>query len=235
MKTEILSKNPGYFAKSFRADLKKAEEADEQVINSVAAWLGELADLDDFADIDNWIPASQKTRMSIDDLQDLLGPIMWMVNTCREESAQVEDLIDDLKETGILEDTESGHNLEKTILSLAHAARRLLEEADARTGPSLPLLYISRIRTRCIAVSEFDKGFNVDEDDPKTYKPTLKRIHPRLTLELEFKDKAREPVGILLTPKTLRDLKKWLDLAEVELRATEDAVSSREEVVKENA
>jgi len=223
-KTNLLEKNPVFFDADFRDDLKALKSASPAVIKSLAKWLATVESADDLGDSDKWIPVLKETGLVLDALQKVVKPVLWMADLCARKHVSMADLVDDLAESGIVGNGAQRKATKQKLLALGSPLEPLLQKAEVKASPELPLLYVKAIKTRCVFISEFDKEYNLETDTASSYKPGLRSLHPRVTLQLTFRDEAHEPIGILLSPSNLKDFKGFLEMAEVQLKAAARAL-----------
>jgi hypothetical protein len=225
VKTGILEKSPAFYRSELRADLKAVTEASDSVIGTLSKWLASVRSTEQFSDSDKWVPISRQTGIPLDDLQSIVGSVVWVTSRCAEQDVRLADLVDDLAEAGILGDEPKFRGRAKhNILALGTPIEPLLRNLAAEVSPELPLLHIQSFNTRCVFISEFDEEFDADKDPIQSYKPSLKCLHPRVTLRLTFHED-HDPLGILLSPGNLKQLKMFLDAAEIQLRVASQMVS----------
>ncbi len=220
MKTNMLSEHPSFLEKDFRDDLEALASASPEMVVAIRNWIASLSEWADTEDDRKWIPLARETGKTIDELQTLFRPIRWISLVCQNDRLALSDVLDELHESGLVGDKD----LRNMLAGLLNALERLVRLAYDVVAPSLPLLGIRRIRTRCILVSEYDKEFDVGEDAPETYRPSVDALHPKVILELEFRDKEHKNIGIALSESDLEVVTKWLTLARVQLAALTQAV-----------
>src|SRR3989442_7960501 len=103
MRTRILQDNAAFFGKQFRADLAELGQVTPEIRGAIVAWLSNLHDIKDYADAETWIPISRETGRTIEDLKKLVQPAFFIAQRSAEARVEIEDLISDLQEAGILD------------------------------------------------------------------------------------------------------------------------------------
>lgn len=215
----VVGKNSGFFTDEFRRDAELLGKADDRILGSIQTWLEGLKNYDSYSENDDWIPLSKETGKTIDDLVSLLRPASFIASVCLDEKVEALHLLEALAAENIAAAPEANRPRVAAIVSrivfLLNASRELHS-----TGSRLPLLKIKGIRTRCVSVSEFNEGFDVDRDEPQRYNPRVTKIHSGVTLELTFHDEKQHPLGIQLGPDDIRVFRRWLEFAEIQLKTT---------------
>jgi len=228
----MLEKNPAFFSAEFRADLKVVAEAPDPVIAEIAKWLCTINSAKQLSDHDAWIPLLRKTGLVVEDLQKIIGPIFWIASRCLEKSVSMLDLGNDLIEAGVLTGATSEQTKQK-ILEIGKSIEPLIRKLEVESSPELPLLHIKSFKTRSIFVSEFTEEFEPARDKIQDYKPVLKSLHPRITLQLTFHEDF-DPVGILLSLENVKELRTILELAEMQTKTSLQMLSPDKVVTPEH-
>jgi hypothetical protein len=223
MKTSALSEHPSFLDKEFRDDLAVFASAGDDVVNAIGDWIASLNDFDDTAEDKKWIPLARQTGKTIDELQTCFRPVRWISLVSQQDGIAVAELLDDLAEAGVISD----ESLRGRFLRLLGPLETLIERTSDVTAPSLPLLEIKEIQTRCVLVSEYDREFSTGEDTVETYKPSVHALHPRVVLELKFWGKESQKVGISLSERNLETMSKWLTFAGVQLKTLKEAIPEK--------
>ena len=224
MKTKFVEKAPGLFDKDFRAELKRLAQAPQATVDSIRKWLSTVSDPSDLVTERTWIPLARETNETIDDLRDLLRPVSYVARVGAREEIELVDALDDLVEGGVVTESDHGTGFRDRLLSLVQPLHAIVAARLSTSHPRVPLLKIEKLRTRCILVSTFDREFDIDKDSFDDYQPTLKRLHPVTTLEMEFWDDAHDNIGIALSGEDLDILLKWLTFAKIQTQKAEEAI-----------
>jgi hypothetical protein len=132
----------------FRDDLKALKSASPAVIKSLAKWLATVESAGDLGDSDKWIPALKETGLVLDDLQKVVKPALWMADLCARKHVPMADLVDDLAESGIVGKGAQRKATKQKLLALGSPLEPLLQKAEVKASPELPLLYVKSIKTR---------------------------------------------------------------------------------------
>lgn len=222
---KILSEEPIFFTKDFPDDLSRLAHLTESNISAIKEWLSSLEDYSSLSSAEAWIEVSRALVLPIEDLQQALRPIGLIARLCVKHDVGTNNLIEHLEQRGIFAGDDDISKVRELLQLLTPPMVVLLKVADEAIGPDLPLLYIKSAKTQCIIVSEYKVDIDFKADDPQKYKPRIKKLHTRTTLELDFVDSNKEPVGILLTPESLRDLRNTLEAAEIEMAVTDKYIN----------
>ena len=215
MEPTALLKDSGFFTKKFQEDLRSLQQANDSLIQNIRNWLEEIKTAEDYEQDDKWARLSSTTGLTLDDLQCILRPVIFIASRSVENNISLEVIIAELRDANATDDFKTVSN---RLRLLGEPLSRLFQNLSDYTSPTLPFLYIENMHTSCIFVSGFEKDIDLQHDDPSMFRPTLKALFPRVSLELSFKDQ-EEPLGILLSRKELRALRKQLDLAEGQMKA----------------
>ncbi len=230
MKTNVLEKNPAFFSSELQSDIKRVAATKDETIDAISAWLRGIDAIESLSDSERWVPVSQKTGVLLDDLQKIVACVGWITSRCAENDVRLADFLEDLKEIGVFgpepQEQEAAKN---KLLALGKPLEPLLQKLVIKSSPELPLLHVETFKVRCIFISEFDQEFDPKKDSPTTYKPNLKYLHPRITLRISFHEE-QEPIGILLSPENIRDFRKYLELAELQLAVASKMISQQKVV-----
>jgi hypothetical protein len=207
-----------FFHKQFVDDLDLLAKASDDEVSTLREWLSSLASESDLSDARNWSEIASKMLRPFEEILRLFGPCLAISDESLDESVDVDEVLKALSDIGVFGHGEAQKQLLARVRPLCNI---FIKWRLARPRPpSLPLLNISRIHTRCILTSEYDREYNVTRDTSDSYEPSLLRLHPAVTLHLRFRDEQHEPIGVVLTPAELRSLKRRIELAEVQLKTT---------------
>lgn len=216
MKTNAISENPAFLQEAFRDDINALGQLDATAIQGLTQWLNEAKDYRELEDDKRWTTLAVTLRQSIDEVRKCFRPVRFMAAVSVEDRIPVPDLLDDLVEVGAIEGTDTG--LREALTNLLEPVVGLMKKAYDETAPSLPLLRIKGLGSRCAAVYEFENEFNTKTDAPDTYQPRIKKPFPVATLKLTFRDDAHKPIGISLSEEDLDAFITWLELTREQLR-----------------
>ena len=94
--------------------------------------------------------------------------------------------------------------------------------AEESASPTLPLLYLEKIRTQSVAIPDFNDSIVTDPNDKGSERRLkVKRLHFRTILELQFKESKTDPIGIVLDIDTVNKMIKALETSKIEMATTE--------------
>jgi len=214
-----------FMQKSFWEDIKRITETSDEHIDSFYQWIKTLSEYSELKEKENWLPIVNKTKMPIEDLSNLIGPINYIANVCTSEKCSIDDLLSELLNNNLLDNLDK-NLFTKRINLLGVPVLELLRKQDKITAPSLPLLYLKKVQTNIIFISEFDKEFSKDEGSIDKYDPFVERIYPRVILELGFYEEKHDNVGVVLSKKTIESMIERLEASKKKLEAAEKVISS---------
>jgi hypothetical protein len=217
--------DPALFTNGFRGDITFAVNAPESAIQAILPWLKSLPDTEAYADDDSWVPLSRATGLSIDDLQRITQPLVWIASRSTRRDTDAATLLKSAFRAAALSEEELD-SATGTFLQIIGELLRLLSAAPS-IARRLPFPYLDRVSLRIALSTAFDKEFSYTRDQAESYSPRLVLLQPLISLNLLLKDKATDPVAVLLTPQTLAHLINALQLAQKQVEAACSRVDAR--------
>lgn len=226
----FFTKHPGFLKEDFRNEMGQLVATEEETVSVLLEHIRAHADYEALVDEKSWVQLAEKTKMSIDDLQGLFRPLRYMTMAAIREQRQPEDIVACLSEKGIVESFTP--DIRQRTANLMAALRPALAAAYEETPPRLPGLRIKSMSSSANLISEFENEFDISVDDPESYAPQIRRAYAYTTLRLAFRDDEHDPLTIVLAEDQLKDLVRWLQLAEVQQCALKEQLPATPEKAK---
>ncbi len=212
--THIFIKQSALLEEDFKLEINDLLAAKEETINIFIEHFNSSHTLEELLLAKNWVPLAEKTGEPIDYLFKLFRPIRYINVAAKRANIDPSTLIDLLEERKIIDGTREGNK--QRILALSRALKRHTDASEEGLAPQLPGLRIRSISTNTNAMPIFEKDFDITEDDPSKYTDRIRKLYFYTTLIINFRSRDPEKVTIALSEADLKDLMKWLQMAEVQ-------------------
>lgn len=219
----VVEEIAGFWSSDFRADVQQLNSLDQTVFQRLVEFAKNAGATIRLSNENGWIPLSKELGLPIDEVFRLVSPALFVARVALVTRVSIETIINELVTYKIIND---GTRLLNLAAAVEPAVRWENKHADPIRAEGM-LFRLENIRSRCLLIPQFEPEFDLKQDDPSSYSPSIEKLQPFVLLQLSFREGFPKQVSLVLTRDDLHKLITWLTFASKQLDMASERISTK--------